>query len=446
MIRYIAPFFLFAAIFCYGARSANAEPIDSAFALGRQDFDQGRFDDAYKQLYKAFVENPADLGINFYLGRAAFESGRYEESVMAYDRILIANPDAVRVKLELARAHLMLGSRELAKQYFREVLSSNPPPQVWQNIQKFLEGIAASEQHHFLNGIFTFGVSYDDNVNVAPSDSSIDVNLGGVTFPIRIDQKPISDYIYNTTLVANHIYKFEDRPYTWKTTLVSYNAFYESQSVHDINFVSLASGPTLQGKNFLWQMQGVANCVDLEYDRYQSAWGLNTAMTWLAHPDIVLNVGVTGQQKNNYQDDDKDASNFLFTAGSVFTVGLNRLSISVGEEFENARRDYNSYDRLTGLARYDRQLPYDFALFASYRLQDTAYRQPNPMDTLINSAKRDDDVHDFSCGLTARLWQSQDTRRSLSGQISYTHTKAESNIGLYQYNKNVTAAALSLSF
>lgn len=446
MIRHIVPFFLFAAVFCCGVLSANAEPIDSAFALGKQDFDQGRFDDAYKQLYKAFVENPADLDINFYLGRAAFESGRYEESVMAYDRILIADPEAVRVKLELARAHLMLGSRELAKQYFREVLASNPPPQVWQNIQKFLEGIAASEQRHFLNGIFTFGVSYDDNVNVAPSDSSIDVNLGGVTFPISIDQKPISDYIYNTTLVANHIYKFEDTPYTWKTTLVSYNAFYESQSVHDINFVSLASGPTLQGKNFLWQMQGVANYVDLEYDRYQSAWGLSTAMTWLAHRDIVLNIGVTGQQKNNYQDDDKDASNFLFTAGPVFTFGLNRLSFSVGEEFENARRDYNSYDRLTGLARYDRQLPYDFAFFASYRLQDTRYHEPNPMDSLINSAKRDDDVHDYSCGLTARLWQSQDTRRSLSGQISYTHTKAESNIGLYEYNKNVTAAALSLSF
>jgi tetratricopeptide (TPR) repeat protein len=445
MSRTIVLLFLLVPVFCV-ATLAKAESTGSAYGLGKQYFDQGRFDEAYKLLYQAFSENPADLDLNFYLGRAAFESGRYEESVMAFERILIANPEAPRVKLELARAHLKLGSRELAKQYLKEVLASNPPPQVWRNIQGFLDAIAVSEQRHFLNGIFTFGLSHDDNVNVAPSDTSVDINIGGVTFPITIDQQPISDEIYNTTLVANHIYKFEDSPYTWKSTVVNYNAFYESQSVHDINFVSLASGPTLHGKNYLWQIQGLAIFVDVEHDRYQSAWGLNSALTWLVDPAIALNVGVTGQQKNNYADGDKDADNFLLTAGPVFTFGLNRFSISVGEEFENAARDYNSYDRFIGLARYDRQLPYDAALFAGYRFQNTGYHEPSSTDSLINPAKRSDNVSDFSCGLTMRLWQSPEKNRSLSGQLSYTHTKAESNVPLYEYDKNVIAAALSLSF
>ena len=415
-------------------------------AQGRQSFDQGRFDEAYKQLYEAFVENPADLDINFYLGRAAFESGRYEESVMAFERILIADPNSQRVKLELARAHLRLGSRELAKQYFKEVLAGNPPPQVWRNIQGFLDAIAASEQRHFMNGIFTVGVSHDDNVNVAPSNNTIDVNLGGVTFPVNIDQEKISDEIYNTTLVANHIYKFEDSPYTWKTTIVNYNDFYESQSVHDINFVSIASGPVFQGKNYLWQVQGSGSLVDVEHDRYLSSWGLNSALVWSVDSTLALNVGIGGQQKNIYQDGDKDAKNYLFSAGPVFTLGQNRVSISFAGEYEDAARDYNSYGRLTGLVRYDRQLPYDLAAFASYRYQNTSYHEARPTDTLISSDKRSDDVHDLSCGLTMCLWQAQEKSRSLSGQISYTFTKAESNIGLYEYNKNVMAAALSLSF
>jgi len=326
------------------------------------------------------------------------------------------------------------------------VLASNPPPQVWRNIQKFLETMAASEQHNFMNGIFTFGISHDDNVNVAPSASTIDINFGSVTFPISIDQRPISDTIYNTTLVANHIYKFEDSPYTWKTTAVNYNAFYDSQSQHDISYLSLATGPTLQGKNYLWQVQGMTNYVDLGHDRYQSAWGLNTSLALLLDRTTVLNLGASGQHKNNYQDDTRDAYNYLLTAGPVFTFGLNRLSLSVGAEYENATRDFNSYDRATGLARYDRQLPFDLGFFASYRFQNTRYRQPRQTETLINKDNRVDNVSDYSCGLTMRLWQSPDRGLGLLGQISYTHTRAESNIGLYEYDKNVTGASLSLSF
>ncbi len=256
-------------------QAVAAEKMSASFAQGKQYFDQGRFDDAYTELYKAFVQDPANPEINFYLGRCAFESGRLEEAVMAFDRILITDPEAARAKLELARTHLRLGSNELAKQYFKEVQATNPPEQVWKNIQQFLDKIAASEQRHFVNGLFTFGVSHDDNVNVAPAENSVNVNLFGITIPITIDQASISDQIYNTTLVANHIYKFEDSPYTWKTTAVNYNAFYENQNIHDINYLSLSSGPVFQGTNYLWQIQGTISNVDLEYDRYQGAYGMN---------------------------------------------------------------------------------------------------------------------------------------------------------------------------
>ncbi|HSR35562.1 MAG TPA: tetratricopeptide repeat protein, partial [Desulfurivibrionaceae bacterium] len=127
------PFFVLAlTLLTLPAWAADETP----FATGKQHFDQGRFEEAFKEFHNAFKQDPANLEINFYLGRAAFETGRFEEAVMAYDRILIADPEAARVKLELARTHLQLGSRELAKQYFKEVQATNPPEQVWKNIQK----------------------------------------------------------------------------------------------------------------------------------------------------------------------------------------------------------------------------------------------------------------------------------------------------------------------
>jgi hypothetical protein len=114
----------------------------------------------------------------------------------------------------------------------------------------------------------------------------------------------------------------------------------------------------------------------------------------------------------------------------------------LGKEFENAAHDFNSYDRFLVLARYDRQLPLDFGLFASFRLQSTQYDKTDPL--FINN--RSDDVLDLSCGVSKRLWQAEDKRQSLAGQISYTNTKAESNVALYEYDKNVTAAELTLAF
>lgn len=421
---------------------AVAAEMSASFSLGKQYFDQQKFDEAYTELHKAFVQDPANLEINFYLGRCAFESGRLEEAVMAFDRILIAEPESPRAKLELARTHLRLGSNELAKQYFKEVQATNPPEQVWKNIQHFLDAIAASEQRHFVNGLFTIGVSHDDNVNVAPAETSVNVSFSGITIPITIDQTPISDQIYNTTLVANHIYKFEDSPYTWKTTAVNYNAFYENQNVHDINFLSLASGPVFQGTHYLWQVQGTISNVDLEYDRYQGAYGLSSTLTWLVNQAMIFNIGATAQQKNNYQDGDKDADNYLITAGPVFTAGPDRFTLALSKEFENAAHDYNSYGRFSLLVRYDRQLPLDFGLFASVRFQNTNYDKTDPL-FIYN---RSDDVHDLSFGMSKRLWQAEDKKQSLAGQISFTKTKAESTVALYEYDKNVTAAELTLAF
>lgn len=424
------------------ALATAAEAPTASFDRGKQYFDQGRFDTAYQEFYEVFKRDPVNLDLNFYLGQAAFESGRFEEAVMAYDRILIANPEATRVKLELGRTHLRLGNRELARQYFSEVLAANPPEAVRQHIQKFMAAIDAAEQRHFLNGMFALGMSHDDNVNVAPSANSVNVDLGAI-IPITINQAPIRDQIYSTTLMANHTFKPEDSPLSWKTTAVSYNAFYGSQNIHDLNFISLASGPAYQKQNLLWEAHAQLNSVDLEYDRYLGAYGFGSTLTAIVTPTIFFNLGLTVQQKNYYQDGGKDADNYLLTAGPVFTGGPNRVSLTLAKEYENAALDLgNSYDRLSIFARYDRQLPLDFSLFTSLHFQSTQYDETDPL--YINNRK--DLVRDFALGFSKLAWQSQDRKQSLSGQLSYTKTLADSNIAIYEYRKDVTAAEMSLSF
>ncbi|MCG2822603.1 MAG: tetratricopeptide repeat protein [Desulfobulbaceae bacterium] len=418
-----------------------AAETPASFSVGKQYFDQGRFEEAYTELHKAFLQDPGNPDLNFHLGRSAYETGRFEEAIMAYERVLIANPDANRVKLELARANLQLGSREIAKQYFKEVLATNPPEQVWKNIEKFLASIEEAEQKHFVNGTFTLGHAWDDNARSAPVSDRIAAGL----FEFQLtgqSASPQSDQTNNATLVLNHIYKNVEYPFMWKTAATSYNALYQSLYDLDVNYLGLTSGPVFQQDNFIWDLQALVSLIDVEHDRYQGAFGAASSLTYLFSKNFMGTVGIKAEEKNNYVDPDRDALNLIFSAGPILLVDQNRLSLLFSKEKENADNEVNSYDRFGWKLRYDRNLPYDFAAFAGLGFTITDYDAQHPFFSVF----RNDEVQELTAGVSRLLWQDTVKNQALVMQLGHTYTNSESNIDLYTYRKNVTELNLTVSF
>ncbi|MBU4412063.1 MAG: tetratricopeptide repeat protein [Proteobacteria bacterium] len=418
-----------------------AAETPASFSVGKQYFDQGRFEEAYTELHKAFLQDPGNPDLNFHLGRSAYETGRFEEAIMAYERVLIANPDANRVKLELARANLQLGSREIAKQYFKEVLATNPPEQVWKNIEKFLASIEEAEQKHFVNGTFTLGHAWDDNARSAPVSDRIAAGL----FEFQLtgqSASPQSDQTNNATLVLNHIYKNVEYPFMWKTAATSYNALYQSLYDLDVNYLGLTSGPVFQQDNFIWDLQALVSLIDVEHDRYQGAFGAASSLTYLFSKNFMGTVGIKAEEKNNYVDPDRDALNLIFSAGPILLVDQNRLSLLFSKEKENADNEVNSYDRFGWKLRYDRNLPYDFAAFAGLGFTITDYDAQHPFFSVF----RNDEVQELTAGVSRLLWQDTAKNQALVMQLGHTYTNSESNIDLYTYRKNVTELNLTVSF
>lgn len=434
------PVALIALHFCCAPIVFAAE-LPASFSLGKQYLEQERFEEAYTELHKAFLQEPGNPDLNFHLGRAAFETGRFEEAVMAYERVLIVDPSADRVKLELARTHLKLGTRELAKQYFKEVLATNPPAQVWKNIEKFLASIEESERKHFVNGTFTLGHAWDTNARSAPVSSQISAGL----FEFQLtgaSATPESDQINNTTLVLNHVYKNEAYPFLWKTAATSYNALY--QSLHDlnVNYLSLTTGPVFQKDNYSWDIQALGSAIDVEHDRYQSAFGVASSLTVFFSEKMMGAFAAKAEEKNNYLDPERDAINLMVSAGPILLIGENRLSLLFSKESENAENKVNSYDRFGWKLRYDHTLPNDFAAFAGLGYTATDYDTPHPFFFTY----RRDDVQELNAGVSRLLWQDPAKNQALIMQLGHTYTSSESNIGLYTYRKNVTELNLTVSF
>lgn len=416
---------------------ATAAADQSAFERGKGLFLAGDFTAARPPLEQAFRDDPANPDINFYLGRVAFELGDYETALMAFDRVLIMDPDASRVKLEIARCHLRLGFKEMARHYFREVLATNPPESVWKNIERYLAEIEEQEKRHLFTGTLTVGVNMDDNVYQSPvSDTILGLQLTGPT------ATPTDDLILDTTAVVNHVYLFEEPRLSWKTTFTDYNALYQDRHDLDVYYYSLGSGPVWSPGRYLWSNQVIAKHIDVEHDRYLDALGFASFFTLPAGPRLLLTVGGRIEEKNNYADDFKDATNTMLHFNPVLSVGPNRLSAFFYRETENADAAVFSYDRIGWSMQYERDLNLTLAAFGSFSCQQSDYRAADPF-FLVNRA---DTIQELKAGLSKLFWQSETGHRSLTGQLIYSYLESDSNIGIYTYRKNVVSLSCTLGF
>ena len=60
--------------------------------------------------------------------------------------------------------------------------------------------------------------------------------------------------------------------------------------------------------------------------------------------------------------------------------------------------------------------------------------------------KRRDNLHYAGAGLSKTLWRAADFRQDLSLRFNYRYTRSDSNIELYEFDKNVLSASLAYSF
>ena len=427
-------------LLCPTAGSAVSGSADT-FQQGRAYFDSGNFQDAYDLFLEAFKADPGNMDLNFYLGRAAFEIGNYEMALMAFERIMIAQPESIRIKLEMARTYYRLGLRENARQYFEEVLAAKPPAAVRRKIDIFLADIARAEKRHFFSGQIAAAIDWDDNVYVAPANDIVDTTIGEVALQGK-GAKPISDFLINTTGILNHKYQPPDSPYSWASTGAAYNALYLKESELDTLFLAFNTGPEIHSKKYVLGLHGLANYLEFDWDRFLRTAGVEMIIGVLFSQSTLLNISSKYENKKYYQVDDRDSDNFNLKAESIFLYGANRISLTLAGEIEDAQNDVYSYNQAGALINYERILPHEFMIFGYYEYRYRAFEGDQP----LFDKKRRDNLHYAGAGVSKSIWRASDFRQDLSLRFNYRYTRSDSNIELYEFDKNVASASLAYTF
>lgn len=190
------------------------EQYQQAFALGQENLNEWE----------------GDPDFDYIFGLAVLESGDANDSFFALERVAATATDSglrALARLELAKAYFVTNNLTAPENLFNAVLATNPPPNVQQNIQFFLQLIAARQnaQTPALNWTVSPVIGSDSNANSATSNGLIDTPLIG---QIELDPagQETEDNFSNTTLTMAYQYPFtRDRSLNFNLNLGHLNNF-----------------------------------------------------------------------------------------------------------------------------------------------------------------------------------------------------------------------------
>lgn len=205
MRRFISVLFAFVLSFQFSASAAddtwtNAEKLNPAvvkqarYEAAKKASAAGDHEKAYDLLSALVFDEPDDPAANYALGREAYATKRFAHAATAFERVLAARPDLGFLHLELAKAHAGAKLYIVAQNELDLALASDPPAELREQIEAVREAIGAAARGWACRGTIRLSVFYNDNVNVGPDSTTIDIAplYFGATSITSLDVKPDS--------------------------------------------------------------------------------------------------------------------------------------------------------------------------------------------------------------------------------------------------------------
>lgn len=421
------------------AQVLHAAPADDIKAL----LDEGDV----KSAYELGKKHPDQLGnpvFDFYFGVAAVDSGHAGEGVLALERYLLNFPENVEARLELARGYFVLGEDARARDEFEAVTRLDPPPAVQARINRFRDAIRARESRFktTANLFFEIGLGYDSNVNggvsganiVLPAFGLVTVTQAGVEQSDTFTHLAAGGQI--THPVAPGVSLFGGLGAEGKLNHGSFESQFDLLTI-----VANGGAAVLQEKN-LYRATAFFATLDVDDAKFRDITGI--AAEWQQQYDefqlfnMALQYGDLDYKGNN---DVRDSRLYQLGLGyrRAFIGPLQPLlsiNFNIGQEDNRRNRDDLSRD-LYGVRASIAGSPaprWAASAGAFYQLSD--YQDP---DSLLGVTRRD---KYYGLDLTV----SYALRRDLSLRGEFLLSRNDSNIPLFEYDRNLIAVKLRYDF
>lgn len=417
------------------AEGLLAAPSDEIKAL----LERGDARAAYEHGRK-YPDQLGDPAFDFYFGVAAINAGHAGEGVLALERYLLNFPENTHARLELARGYFVLGEDARAREEFEAVTRLKPPPAVQAGIDRFLDAIRSRESRFRTTAslFVEVGLGHDSNVNggvgsanvVLPAFGLVTVTQAGVEQSATFTHLAAGGQV--THPVAPGVSVFGGLGAESKLN----HGDFESQ--FDLLTLAASGGVTLLRENDLYRVGALYTTLDVDKEDFRDIAGI--AAEWQRQVDEFQMVSVALQ----YGDLDYKGTNDVRDSHLYqLALGYRRAFIGPWQPLlathlylgqEDNRRDRDDLSRnLYGFRASVSGSPaakWAASAGAFYQLSD--YREPDP---LLGLARRD-----TYYGLDLAV--SYSLLRGLSLRGEFLLSRNDSNIALFEYDRNLVAIKL----
>lgn len=385
----------------------------------------------------------------FKKGMAEREEGAPYNAIESFQTILSNKPALHRARLELAVAYMQTLQYQEAEQQAQTVLNDpNTPPSVRVSILAFLaqlrqdaEQMSPEHEHKFdLNA----GVLYDDNVNIGPGSSVI--NIDGNIFDITT--RPVNDTAFVLSASYDHSYR-TGKPVRlgqntgmlfWQSGASYYNRRYETYDEFDLQVASLRTGPAII-TNSKWRANVALQLDHIRLDDEELATyiGLQPSFTWAFDASTELTIDGEYTDRNFDQESDQGRDSDYYSVGVSLGKGFKNNTVGVQGGFEwfdnDAKDDQFAYDGWEIFAGVNWQVKPTTSLFSRISLSESDYKGPVPLLEI-----RDDEEIQLILG-GKHIFANE-----LELSAFWLRTEADSNVALYDYDRTQFSVNLGKKF
>lgn len=213
-----------------------------ATAATAQDRDALRAQQA--ELYERMLAAPADAALMVQYARVSIALDDYEAAAATLERALIFEPGEAMTHLELGVAYFRLGSFKLAEFHFNEARAGGLAPELDDRAALYLAEIADRTETSRFSGALTAGLVASTNANLGPDNDVISVL--GAPFALAPGVGSEGDVGARATARLRHVYDLgKPNGDTLVTDFTGYSVRYFDEDGGDIDYASLAVGPSL---------------------------------------------------------------------------------------------------------------------------------------------------------------------------------------------------------
>ncbi|MBI3600758.1 MAG: DUF560 domain-containing protein [Nitrospinae bacterium] len=415
--------------------------------------EQQKYNEADDLLLKNYPSNEENIDVNFLLGQSAFEQQKYEKSIEYYSIALKKNPELQRVHYEIAKAYAANGNTEKARKEFQIVLSTNPPPEVGNVIRKYLESLTeevlkgAEEPKAVAEAVVekrwsarvSLSYMYDSNINAGPRASS--VLIYGQLTELSADTMKKSDSSGLLSVYAAYTLPIS-QTFAWDSDLSVNHTGYFRYPEFNTDQVSVSTGPSFKKERLFLSLPVVYDYLAVGLDpiknHYSNSIGASPQLQYTFTQNLTFSSNAAFQSRKYIQNTDRDGSIISINASVRYIIGD---SAYIQPGYSYAKTDTNKayFDNMQNSANLGLylSLPYESSLFIQPSVSWVRYRGKEESYDSV----RDDREYMGSASMSKNFGRS-----GWNCTVRYTYIRNESNLPMYDYERNQIVAQIVKGF